>query len=113
MAARAAKRSRRHAKADNPSSSAVYKLHTLIETDPMIRMYVTQMIDQVPDAHKVVTNVTDMLAQLNMVVVTVQCRPQPAPRVPHVRGLRLHDDKSWGGRLSELRLQRGHPGHVG
>ncbi|KAG0607899.1 hypothetical protein M758_8G063400 [Ceratodon purpureus] len=52
------------------SSPAVNKLRELIYTDPILRMYVTEMIDQVADEHKVVTDIDQMLQHLATVVIT-------------------------------------------
>lgn len=52
------------------TSPAVDALRQLYEADPIIRMYVSQMIEQVPDAHKVVQSVDELFAQLAHIAVT-------------------------------------------
>lgn len=63
---------------DPKSSPAVNKLRELIYSDPIFRMYVTEMIDQVADEHKVVTDIEQMLQHLATVVVTApEYHPDP------------------------------------
>lgn len=68
-------------------SKAVDELTRLINRDSIIRMYVTEMIDQVPEAHKVIHCITDLLNHLSH-RAPVQQRPQSAPRLPHVGAVR-------------------------
>lgn len=49
---------------------AVARLGELIETNPIIRMYVSEMIDQVPDDHKVVHDIPELLQALELITVT-------------------------------------------
>lgn len=49
---------------------AVARLGALIDTNPIIRMYVSEMIDQVPDDHKVVHDVPELLQALELITVT-------------------------------------------
>lgn len=49
---------------------AVARLGALIDTNPIIRMYVSEMIDQVPDKHKVVHDVPELLQALELITVT-------------------------------------------
>jgi phosphatidylserine decarboxylase len=51
-------------------SEAVLKLKELLDTDAIIRMYVSQMIDQVPEAHRSVENTGELLAALERITVT-------------------------------------------
>ena len=50
------------------ASPAVNGLRRLFETDPTVRMYVSQMIEQVPDANKSVHSVEELFRQLEHVV---------------------------------------------
>lgn len=62
-------------------SDAVARLGALIETKPLIRMYVSQMIDQVPDAQKVVHSTPELLQALEQIVVSAPLYNQdPAKR---------------------------------
>ncbi len=47
---------------------SVQGLATLIEGEPILRMYVEQMIDEVPIAHRKITDTTQLLAMLNFVI---------------------------------------------
>jgi phosphatidylserine decarboxylase len=49
---------------------AVARLGELIDTDAIIRMYVSQMIDQVPDEHKAVHDIPELLHALELITVT-------------------------------------------
>lgn len=51
-------------------SPAVTALARLIEADGVVRMYVTQMIDQVEPAHKVIQNIPQLLGALDAIVKT-------------------------------------------
>jgi len=53
-----------------PASTAVMRLRQLYEDDPIVRMYVSQMIEQVPDEHKSVHSVDELFAQLAHITVT-------------------------------------------
>jgi phosphatidylserine decarboxylase len=62
-------------------SGAVVRLGALIETNPIIRMYVSEMIDQVPDEQKVVCNIPELLHALEHITVTAPLYNQdPAKR---------------------------------
>lgn len=63
----------------NPKSSpAVNKMRELIYSDQILRMYVSEMIDQVPEEHKVMTDIEQMLHHLATVVVTApEYHPDP------------------------------------
>ena len=50
--------------------SAVARLGKLIETNSIIRMYVSEMIDQVPNGHKVVHDIPELLQALELITVT-------------------------------------------
>ncbi|HZS25853.1 MAG TPA: phosphatidylserine decarboxylase family protein [Candidatus Angelobacter sp.] len=54
-------------KLQNP---AVAALARLIEADGVVRMYVTQMIDQVDQAHKAIKNIPQLLGALDAIVKT-------------------------------------------
>jgi len=56
--------------ASGPYQPSVAALADLIERDPVVRMYVTQMIEQVPAAHQTITSRTELLATLNHIVQT-------------------------------------------
>jgi phosphatidylserine decarboxylase len=58
------------ARGEDVSSKAVAELKKLLDTDPIVRMYVSQMIEQVPDAHKTVHGVDELLVQLDRITVT-------------------------------------------
>jgi phosphatidylserine decarboxylase len=49
---------------------AVARLGELIDTNPIIRMYVSEMIDQVPDKHKVVHDIQGLLRAVELITVT-------------------------------------------
>lgn len=51
-------------------SPSVIALAALIEADGVVRMYVTQMIDQVDAAHKHIDNIAELLAALDRIVRT-------------------------------------------
>ncbi|HEX2295844.1 MAG TPA: phosphatidylserine decarboxylase family protein [Actinomycetota bacterium] len=51
-------------------SPAVRRLADLLEADPIVRMYVAEMIDQVPAAHKVIEDVSELLTALDRITVT-------------------------------------------
>ena len=55
------------AKIKSPSVAALAKL---IETDGIVRMYVTEMIDEVDPAHKHIENIPQLLAALDQIVRT-------------------------------------------
>jgi phosphatidylserine decarboxylase len=62
-------------------SDAVARLGVLIETNPIIRMYVSEMINQVPDEHKVVHDIPELLLALEQITVTAPLYNQdPAKR---------------------------------
>ncbi len=64
-----------------PPSGAVARLGALIETDPIVRMYVSEMIDQVPDAQKVVHDIPGLLLALERISTTAPLyRQDPAKR---------------------------------
>lgn len=69
------------ASAERAPSGAVAKLAELIETDPIVRMYVSEMIDQVPDEYKVVHDAAELLVALERIAVTAPLYNQdPAKR---------------------------------
>ncbi len=47
---------------------SVQALAELIERDGIVRMHVTQMVDQVPDEHKTIHNIDELLSALNHIV---------------------------------------------
>lgn len=51
-------------------SPAVRKLAELLEANAIIRMYVSEMIEQAPHAHKAVDNTEELLAALDEITVT-------------------------------------------
>ncbi|HBL27351.1 MAG TPA: phosphatidylserine decarboxylase [Acidobacteria bacterium] len=51
-------------------SPSVAALALLIERDGIVRMYVTEMINQVPPKHKTIENIPELLAALNHIVQT-------------------------------------------
>ena len=51
-------------------SPAVRKLAELLDTNAIVRMYVAEMIDQVPSAHKAIENIEELLAALEQITVT-------------------------------------------
>jgi phosphatidylserine decarboxylase len=53
-----------------PLGDAVTRLGALIETNPIVRMYVSEMIRQVPHKYKVVHNTTELLRALEHITVT-------------------------------------------
>lgn len=53
-----------------PQSPGVAALGQLIEVDAVVRMYVTEMIDQVDAAHKHIHDVPQLLAALDRIVRT-------------------------------------------
>lgn len=61
--------------AQTPGSSttlrpSVQALAALIDRDGVVRMYVTQMIEQVPEAHRTIHSIDDLLQTLNHIVQT-------------------------------------------
>lgn len=72
------------AKAGTESLEAVYSpavvaLGELIRTNGVVRMYVTQMIDEQPTNHQTVTGIPDLLDSLNHIVTTAPAyNPNPA-----------------------------------
>ena len=52
------------------ASAAVQALRRLCDADPIVRMYVAQMIEQVPDRHRHVPSVEALFAQLEQITVT-------------------------------------------
>lgn len=62
-------------------SDAVLRMAQLIETNPIIRMYVSEMIDQVPSDHKVIESTAELLLALQRITVTAPAyNPDPAQR---------------------------------
>lgn len=60
-------------------SPAVAALGELIYTNGVVRMYVTQMIEEQPTAHQTVTGIPDLLDSLNHIVTTAPpYNPDPA-----------------------------------
>ncbi len=51
-----------------PWEPSVQGLASLIDADPIIRMYVTQMIEEVPAEHRVIQDITHLLHMVNFVV---------------------------------------------
>jgi phosphatidylserine decarboxylase len=69
------------ASGEGAPGGAVAGLAKLIETDPIVRMYVSEMIDQVPDEHKVVHDTAGLLLALQRITVTAPLYDQdPAKR---------------------------------
>ncbi|MFL6254526.1 MAG: phophatidylserine decarboxylase associated domain-containing protein [Pyrinomonadaceae bacterium] len=59
-------------------SPAVAALAELIELDGIVRMYVTQMLDQQPADHKTIATVEELLGALNIIVTTApEYNPDP------------------------------------
>jgi len=61
----------------NPQQSSTVEFHPvikefniLLQQDPIVRMYVTEMIDQLPEGQKNVKDVNDFLSQLNQILTT-------------------------------------------
>jgi phosphatidylserine decarboxylase len=61
----------------NPQQSSTVEFHPvikefniLLQQDPIVRMYVTEMIDQLPERQKNVKDVNDFLSQLNQILTT-------------------------------------------
>lgn len=48
----------------------ILEFRALMENDPVVRMYVSQMIEQVPQKHRSIKDVPDFLNQLNSVLTT-------------------------------------------
>lgn len=62
-------------------SSAVADLARLIERDGIVRMYVDEMIDQVPAEHKTIQNIPELLEALNHISSTAPLyNPDPKKR---------------------------------
>ncbi len=62
-------------------SKAVLKLAEQLETDAIIRMYVSEMIEQVPRAHRTVENTEELLAALDEISRTAPLyNPDPQKR---------------------------------
>ncbi len=57
-------------RATGPNAPSVQALADLIDRDGIVRMYVTQMVEQVPSAHRTVGSISDLLASLNHIVQT-------------------------------------------
>jgi len=58
---------------------SVRELARLIETDGIVRMYVTEMIDQVPDKYKTIYTTGDLLKALNHIILHAPLyNPDPA-----------------------------------
>lgn len=65
-----------------PYSRSVAAMARLIETDGIARMYVQQMIDQVPLDHKTIDTIAEMLDSLAKISVTAPAyNPDPTKRV--------------------------------
>lgn len=60
----------RDASAARPRSRAVRKLAKLLDSNAIVRMYVAEMIDQVPPAHKAIESTEELLAALDEITVT-------------------------------------------
>jgi len=61
----------------NPQQSSTVEFHPvikefniLLQQDPIVRMYVTEMIDQLPERQKNVKDINDFLSQLNQILTT-------------------------------------------
>jgi len=64
-----------------PYRPSVAALEDLINRDGVVRMYVTQMIEQVPEAHRTIHSIDDLLASLNHIVQTAPAyNANPAKR---------------------------------
>ncbi len=62
-------------------SPAVRRLAELLDTNAIVRMYVAEMIDQVPSAHKAIENTEELLAALDRISVTAPAyNPDPTKR---------------------------------
>jgi phosphatidylserine decarboxylase len=62
-------------------SKAVRKLAELLEVNAIIRMYVSEMIDQVPRPHKVIDNTAELLLALEHITETAPLyNPDPSKR---------------------------------
>ena len=62
---------------------SVQGLASLIEADPIIRMYVSEMIEEVPTEHRVITDTTHLLDALNLVITRApEYHYKPANRNP-------------------------------
>jgi phosphatidylserine decarboxylase len=62
-------------------SEAVRKLKELIDANAIIRMYVAEMLDQVPSAQKVIENTDELLAALDHIAATAPLyNPDPNKR---------------------------------
>jgi len=55
---------------DVRSHPVIKEFNNLLQQDPIVRMYVTEMIDQLPRGHKNVKDVDDFLCQLNQILTT-------------------------------------------
>jgi phosphatidylserine decarboxylase len=63
-----------------PLGDAVARLGALIETNPIVRMYVSEMIRQVPHKYKVVHNTPELLQALEHITVTAPLYNQDPAR---------------------------------
>jgi phosphatidylserine decarboxylase len=64
-----------------PRSEAVRKLEELLAANAIVRMYVSEMIEQVPSAHRVVENTEELLVALDEITVTAPLyNPDPKKR---------------------------------
>mgnify|MGYP003335168576 CR=1 FL=1 len=64
-----------------PRSPAVGRLAALLEVDPILRMYVSEMIRQVPPENQVVTNTRQLLLALDEITRTAPAyNPDPSKR---------------------------------
>ena len=60
---------------------SVQKLADLIKTDGIVRMYVTEMIDQVPDEYKTIENIEQLLDTLDYIIQNApEYNPNPEER---------------------------------
>lgn len=52
-----------------PLHDAVDRLRRLLDTDAVVRMFVSEMIEEVPDEHRTIHDVDELVGQLNHVIV--------------------------------------------
>ncbi|HWM92277.1 MAG TPA: phosphatidylserine decarboxylase family protein [Thermoanaerobaculia bacterium] len=60
----------RRTKGDLQLSASVAALEELIQRDGVVRMYVTEMIEQVPPKHKTIEDIPELLAALELIITT-------------------------------------------
>ncbi|WP_324995796.1 phosphatidylserine decarboxylase family protein [Hyalangium sp.] len=78
---RSLKNQLRYRAAERRPSAAVRKLKELIDANAIVRMYVAEMLEQVPSAHKVIENTDELLAALDHIAATAPLyNPDPNKR---------------------------------